>query len=83
MKKIIEINDVNPLILSGPNDENIKLIESNFKSLIVLRGNTINLDGNKKEIDVLSKMFHEMELIAAKKNHVSKSDVNTLINFLN
>ena len=41
MKKIIEINDVNPLILSGPNDENIKLIESNFKSLIVLRGNTI------------------------------------------
>ena len=30
MKKIIEINDVNPLILSGPNDENIKLIESNF-----------------------------------------------------
>ena len=83
MKKIIEINDVNPLILSGPNDENIKLIESNFKSLIVLRGNTINLDGNKKEIEVLSKMFHEMELIAAKKNHVSKSDVNTLINFLN
>ena len=27
MKKVIEINDINPVILSGPNDENIKLIE--------------------------------------------------------
>ena len=53
MKKIIEISDVSPIALSGANDENIKLIEQNFDSLIVLRGNKINLDGKKKEIEFL------------------------------
>tara|TARA_B100001123_G_C15178269_1_gene974281 strand:+ start:79 stop:1029 length:951 start_codon:yes stop_codon:yes gene_type:complete len=82
MKKIIEINDADPLVLSGPNDENIKLIEENFESLIVLRGNAVNLSGKKKEIDVISKVFQEMELIAIKKNHVSKNDISALINIL-
>ena len=82
MKKIIEISDVDPMILSGPNDENIKLIEKNFESLVVLRGNSVNLNGKKKEIEIISKIFQEMELIALKKNHVSKNDINTLINFL-
>ena len=82
MKKIIEINDVDPIILSGANDENIKLIEKNFESLIVLRGNSVNLSGKKKEIEIISKIFQEMELIAIKKNHVTKNDINTLINFL-
>ena len=82
MKKILKINDVDPIILSGPNDENIKLIEKNFESLIVLRGNSISLKGKKKEIEIISKIFQEMELIAIKKDHVTKNDISTLINFL-
>jgi len=80
MKKIIEINDVSPIVLSGANDENIKLIEQNFDSLIVLRGNKINLDGKKKEIELISKIFQEMTSIAIKKDNVTKNDVKTLIN---
>ena len=82
MKKSIKINDVDPITLSGPNDENIKLIEKNFESLIVLRGNSVSLSGKKKEIEVISKIFQEMELIAIKKDYVTKSDVSTIINFL-
>ena len=82
MKKILKINDVDPIILSGPNDENIKLIEKNFESLIVLRGNSISLNGKKKEIEIISKIFHEMQLIAIKKDYVTKNDISTLINFL-
>ena len=82
MKKILKINDADPIILSGPNDENIKLIEKNFESLIVLRGNSISLNGKKKEIEIISKIFQEMELIAIKKDHVTKNDISTLINFL-
>ena len=81
MKKILKINDVDPIILSGPNDENIKLIEKNFDSLIVLRGNSISLNGKKKEIEIISKIFQEMELIAIKKDHITKNDISTLINF--
>jgi phosphate starvation-inducible PhoH-like protein len=50
--------------------------------LIVLRGNSLNLSGKKKEIEVISKIFQEMELIAVKKGHVTKNDVSALINFL-
>jgi len=80
MKKVIEINDVSPLVLSGANDENIKLIEKNFDSLIILRGNKVSLDGKKKEIELISKIFQEMTSIAIKKDHVTKQDVKTLIN---
>ena len=83
MKKVIEINDVSPLILSGANDENIRLIENKFNSLIVLRGNKINLEGEKKEIELISKIFQEMTSIAIKKEYVSKNDVKTLINLSN
>ena len=81
MKKVIEINDINPVILSGPNDENIKLIEKNFQSVIVLRGNQLNLDGKKKDLELIEKIVQEMIFIGLKKEHVSKNDVNTLINF--
>ena len=82
MQKTLKINDVDPIILAGPKDENIKLIEKNFESLIVLRGNTISIRGKKKEIDTISTIFNEMELIAIKKDYVSKKDVSTLINYL-
>ena len=80
MKKVLEINDVSPLILSGINDENIKLLEKSFESLIVLRGNKITLDGKKKEIELISQIFQEMTSIAIKKDCVSINDVKTLIN---
>ena len=83
MKKVIEINDVSPLVLSGANDENIKLIEKEFDSLIILRGNKISLDGKKKEIELISRIFQGMTAIAVKKEHVSKNDVKTLINLSN
>ena len=83
MKKVIEINDISPLVLSGANDENIKLIEKEFDSLIILRGNKISLDGKKKEIELISRIFQGMTAIAVKKEHVSKNDVKTLINLSN
>ena len=81
MKRVLEINDINPLIISGPNDENIKLIEQNFESMIVLRGNQLNLSGKKKDLDSIEKIVQEMILIGLRKEHVSKNDVNTLISF--
>ena len=80
MKKVLEIDDISPLILSGINDENIKLLEKSFESLIVLRGNKITLDGKKKEIELISQIFQEMTSIAIKKDCVSINDVKTLIN---
>ena len=83
MKKVIEIDDVSPIVLSGANDENIKLIEEEFDTLIILRGNKVSLDGKKKEVELISKIFQSMISIAVKKEHVSKNDVKTLIHLSN
>ena len=47
LKKIIKIKDIDSMYFAGPNDKNIKLIEKNFKSNIVLRGNELLIDGTK------------------------------------
>ena len=45
MKKTIQLKDIDPMIFAGTQDKNIKLIEKNFDSKIVLRGNKLYLDG--------------------------------------
>ena len=53
MKKQLQLKDIDPIIFAGPSDQNIRLIEDNFNSKIVLRGNQILLDGEKKELLIL------------------------------
>jgi phosphate starvation-inducible PhoH-like protein len=83
MKKIFDINLVDPLSFIGTNDKNIKLIENNFNTSIVVRGNQIKLDGNKDEIIILSKIFNNMLLTIEKRGQVEESDVQILIENVN
>ena len=75
MKKIFDISLVDPLSFIGTNDKNIKLIENNFNTSIVVRGNQIKLDGNKDEIIILSKIFNNMLLTIEKRGLVEESDL--------
>lgn len=83
MKKIFDISLVDPLSFIGTNDKNIKLIENNFNTSIVVRGNQIKLDGNKDEIIILSKIFNNMLLTIEKRGFVEESDVQILIENVN
>ena len=51
MKKIFDISLVDPLSFIGFNDKNIKLLENNFSTSIIIRGSKIKLDGSKDEIE--------------------------------
>ena len=53
MKKNFDISLVDPLSFAGSNDKNIKLIEKNFSTNIVMRGTEIKLDGKKDEIIII------------------------------
>ena len=83
MKKIFDISLVDPLSFIGTNDKNIKLIENNFNTNIVVRGNQIKLDGNKDEIIILNKIFNNMLLTIEKRGYVEESDVQILIENIN
>jgi phosphate starvation-inducible PhoH-like protein len=79
MKKNFDIHLIDPLSFMGPNNKNIKLIENNFSTGIVVRGNKVKLNGDKQEIDIISKIFNNMLNTVEQKGHVEKNDVQNFI----
>ncbi len=79
MKKNFDINLVDPLSFTGVNDKNIKLIEDNFSTGIVIRGSKIKLDGDKQEIDIISKIFSNMLNVIEKKGYVEENEIEHFI----
>jgi phosphate starvation-inducible protein PhoH and related proteins len=79
MKKNFDIHLTDPQAFIGPNDKNIKLVENYFSTGIVIRGNTIKLDGKTNEINIISKIFNNMINIIETKGHLEEDDVKDLI----
>ena len=80
MKKKLQLKDIDPMIFAGTGDQNIKLIENNFSSKIVLRGNELYLDGKKNELIILESLVNDIIFTIAQKGFIDNSDINTLIN---
>ena len=79
MKKTFDISLVDPLSFIGSNDKNIKLLENNFSTDIIIRGTQIKLDGNKDEFKLLDKILNSMLYTVEKKGYVEESDVQNFI----
>ncbi len=80
MKKIIDISGVDPLAFSGAKDQNIKVLVSNFKTKIVIRGTEIRLDGEKSEIKVIESVVQDMLYTINQKGFIDQDDVSSLLN---
>ncbi len=80
MKKIIDIAGVDPLAFSGAKDQNIKVLESNFKTSIVVRGTEVRLDGEESDIQVIESVIQDMLFTINQKGFVDKEDVTSLLN---
>ena len=83
MKKKIDIGGVDPILFVGLNDGNIKLLEDHFKSKIVVRGNNMNVDGDKNEINHIELVVRNMLTLINKQGSLSVDDVNDLLSFDN
>ena len=79
MKKTFDFGLVDPLSFIGSNDKNLKLLEDNFSTNIIVRGTKIKLDGNKNEIELLDKILNNMLYIVEKKGYVEETDVKNFI----
>jgi phosphate starvation-inducible PhoH-like protein len=83
MKKQLQLKDIDPIVFAGASDQNIKLIENNFNSKIVLRGNQLHLEGNKNELIILESLINDIIFTINQKGFIDNSDVSTLINSSN
>ncbi len=79
MKKTLQLKDIDPMVFAGAKDQNIKLIENNFNSKIVLRGNELHFNGGKNELILLESLVNDIIFTINQKGYIDNKDVNILI----
>lgn len=83
MKKTISIPGINQLALLGLQDENLKLLESEFDVKIVARGTNIILIGeDETELLQLEKVFLELISLIESGQDIAVSDVQTVVDVI-
>ena len=82
-KKNIVLKEVDPLILLGKNDTYLKMIEDNFHSKIVVRGENVTLEGKPEEVEKIENVFSELIFLINRNKMLRKRDVETVIRMVN
>ncbi|MCF7803700.1 MAG: PhoH family protein [Candidatus Marinimicrobia bacterium] len=75
----IPILGVEPLALLGVNDANLKVLEHNFDAKILVRGNSIRVEGDPEEVSQIESIVTEMVYTLKKKGTLDEQDVETLV----
>jgi phosphate starvation-inducible PhoH-like protein len=63
VRKTIILEEIDPGVVFGANDANLRLIEKHFDAKIVARGSRITIEGAESEVDRASAVF--VELVSA------------------
>ena len=79
MEKVIELKIIDPTMLLGVGDANIKLIEQSIPAKIIARGEQIKLQGKESDVLRASEVLHEMMQTLSSRGDLNKKDVQQLI----
>ena len=79
MEKVIEIKRINPVILFGIGDENIKIIENALPVKIIFREELIKIQGEDSLVNQVCNVFYEMINTISQKGTVTNRDIQQLI----
>lgn len=78
-EKTIKLEGVNFPVLTGPNDRNLRLIETKFDARFTMRGDRLILKGEVAEVECLEKVFTEMIGLINRSGKISDRDIETII----
>lgn len=78
-QKIFIVDKIEPLILYGVGDENLKLIEKYFPIQLIVRGNQIKIIGATPEVHKVEDILSELVFIANRNKSLNAKDVETVI----
>ena len=59
VQRRVAIRGVNPVQLLGTNDAHLRLIETRFQAKIVVRGDSILVEGPPAEVETIENIFAE------------------------
>lgn len=80
-KKVL-LTGVDLLNFSGVNDENLNLIKESFDSTIALRGDTVFLKGDEKELNSIEKVLSELIFLQKRQGAISVKDVKLVLDLI-
>ena len=83
MEKVIEIKTIDPTVLLGICDANIKLIEQSIPAKIIARGEQIKIQGKESDVLRAREILLEMMQTLSSRGDLNKKDVQQLIAFSN
>ena len=82
MEKIITLKTVEPTALLGVGDSHIKLIENAIPVKIIIRGETIKVQGEDDVVSQAQEILHEMMQTLTGKGSLTVSDTQKLITLI-
>jgi phosphate starvation-inducible PhoH-like protein len=81
-EKIFNVKKIDPIILYGISDENLKIIEKYFKAQLVARGNRIKIIGSSDTIKVVEDILSELVFVANKNGFLEAKDVEAVVHIV-
>ncbi len=79
LKKEIKIHGIDAVGITGIADVNLKILEESFPCKILLRGDTIFLDGDEQPVIQAEEVISEMMNTFKRKNSLTEKDVRSLV----
>lgn len=80
IEKTIEIERTEAVLVYGVQEKNLKLLDKHYPEIrITARGNTVKLLGQEQDVEVLSRIFRELENLAIRNGEVNELDVHTIL----
>lgn len=76
------VDKIDPLILYGVNDANLKIIEKYFPIQMIARGNQVKIIGNETTVKDVESILSELVFIANKNQNVLPEDVETIVHIV-
>ena len=81
-EKLFMVDKIDPFILYGINDANLKIIEKYFPIQLVARGNQVKIIGSETSVRDVESILSELIFVANKNQNVLPEDVETIVHIV-
>jgi phosphate starvation-inducible PhoH-like protein len=81
-EKLFIVDKIDPFILYGVNDTNLKIIEKHLPIQLIARGNQIKIIGSEASVKDVESILSELIFVANKNQNVLPEDVETIVHIV-
>jgi phosphate starvation-inducible PhoH-like protein len=83
VEKVLTIDNAEPVLLFGQNDQFLKKIEAAFaKATLIARGNRIILRGDERDLSQIERVLDELSIVLDRNANLTENDVDTILNLV-